>query len=889
MSVYLIKYNTDGHKVTQAVNSAQEYRQLRDTAENIHNVALARQGDEQAKRRLVQFCYNSHHPEGLLAGESLLSRSFGFDYDDPDTREVFIEKCMKQFMETGLLMLERSVKGAHAVFQRRQGESILEAQYRVARQLDVEFDNGCKDQNRVFFSTTASPSDLVYLSDALFYNDYDLEASRIETQQVKERVKAGEEHVPSHLLSACKHAKAIEEANEETDPVSSATCNGYSDTDSLPSTSQADGMSLSSEASTSEAYGKSLSVSNVPSTSEALSPTLPVSAMPAWTQDTEKVDQLMQAIFRLCGYEMDDVQEGVRNSALFAVLDKLRHLCEFNPVVMKAVVYPRYSFGLDASEIDQIVRSVLKHERGYMSKELKFVFDHLFPSTSSKKAESQQVASPSNANTLDAVLTRCYPSMESCVSEEVLLPKPPKYMKAILKMAPQSYVYPLIAAVTPAMATLMTDCTMKFGPKAVKRLNAWTHLDGHLSSNKGLVRDTIHEVMYEVKRQDHINQEIMNAAIRKKELNKNKQEQEEVPSLPIVMIPANITRKKHIQTMQANKGAHTFTVIEELDSLGTNQQGYYNRADFERYMFDNGEVGSFTAVNDSENLTVNVAWNVLSTCTRDQTMNHWKSATDGAVSRVWFVLMPNNLYESLPQYEQFDDDDKAYIHRGAIIMRKLHGLLKTPKLDKVMLQWLEDQREQCFLTRDAVRDTFRKRAAEIAHTFGGVLMGCDIVQSIMDREDDFAQRIERQQDKVNQTEGEEQLKAQEELALLLKEKEEWDNVKYDVTQYRENYQSVKLARFMVDKIVDTQIAMWGDRLTNQFVHLQGLSQPVTTSGSLLDELPNEFDIDLVCSIRPEISKSTLSKTLQRLCTQRHLMRVGTKDRKTIYRKVGNAA
>lgn len=873
MSVYLIKYNTDGHKVTQAVNSAQEYRQLRDTAENIHNVALARQGDEQAKRRLVQFCYNSHHPEGLLAGESLLSRSFGFDYDDPDTREVFIEKCMKQFMETGLLMLERSVKGAHAVFQRRQGESILEAQYRVARQLDVEFDNGCKDQNRVFFSTTASPSDLVYLSDALFYNDYDLEASRLETQQVKERVKAGEEHVPSHLLSACKHAKAIEEANEETDTVSSATCNA--DDANVPSTSEADDMSSSLE--------------SVPSTSQALSPTLPVSATPAWTQDTEKVDQLMQAIFRLCGYEMDDVQEGVRNSALFAVLDKLRHLCEFNPVVMKAVVHPRYSFGLDASEIDQIVRSVLKHERGYMSKELKFVFDTLFPSSSSKKAESQQVDSVGQPNSLHDALSRCYPSMESCICEEALMPKAPKYMNVLLKEAPQGYLYPVMAGITPALATLLTDCTMKFSCKGEKRLNAWTHLDGHLGSNKQLMRSPINEIMDDIRRQDKVNQDIMNAAIRKKELNKNKQEQEEVPQLSTVMVPANITRKKHIQIMQANKGAHTFTFTEELDTLATSQQGYYQRADFERLMFDNSEVGSFTAVNDTENLTVNVAWNVSSSSTRDQTLMHWKSATNGTVSRVWFVLMPNNTYEHMPQFTQYTDDQKAYIQRGAIIMRKLHGRMRTPQLDKAMLAWLEDQLAISEMAHDAVRDTFRKRAVEIAHTFGGVLMGCDIVDIIMEREDEFAKRIERQQDIVSRTEGEEQLKAQEELAKILKEQAEWDNVKYDVSRYRERSQSVKLAYFMANKIVDTQIAMWGSRLTSQLVRIEGMSQPVTTSGSLLDELPNEFDIDLVCSIRPEISKSTLSKTLQRLCTQRHLMRVGTKDRKTIYRKVGNAA
>ena len=53
-----IKLNRQGHKVATPVTSKEEYFAIRNTLSNRENLMKAHQGDEDAKKRLVQFNYN---------------------------------------------------------------------------------------------------------------------------------------------------------------------------------------------------------------------------------------------------------------------------------------------------------------------------------------------------------------------------------------------------------------------------------------------------------------------------------------------------------------------------------------------------------------------------------------------------------------------------------------------------------------------------------------------------------------------------------------------------------------------------------------------------------------------------------------------------------------
>ena len=188
----------DGAKVMRPVTSEKEYRTLRHTLRQMQLVRMARRGttlkyedgtEHPAKSRLVQMNYSCLPADdaGHLKGSTRLSRSVGMDIDlrlkDFADAEAFAKRLdeVRQTVldhkdQLGLLMLERSASqgekaGYHLVFRRR-AELSQEENLRWASQLlGVPFDDGAKDITRVFFTTTASEDDLLFLSEDLFNNE----------------------------------------------------------------------------------------------------------------------------------------------------------------------------------------------------------------------------------------------------------------------------------------------------------------------------------------------------------------------------------------------------------------------------------------------------------------------------------------------------------------------------------------------------------------------------------------------------------------------------------------------------------------------------------------------------------------------------------------------
>ncbi|MCQ2246372.1 MAG: DUF3987 domain-containing protein [Bacteroidaceae bacterium] len=191
MSCYHITME-QGHKVARPITSEAEYRSLRNNPTNIKKLELARNGNKRAKMALLQINYSCvpqeqttdnrqqttdcHAGCRLLKGSKTPSNSVGMDVDfDPSAPDY--EQKMKDAPamilsmkdELGLLMLERSVnKGYHLVFRRHWDLTQEENLRWASNLLGIEFDAAAKDITRVFFTTSASPEDLIYLDDALF-------------------------------------------------------------------------------------------------------------------------------------------------------------------------------------------------------------------------------------------------------------------------------------------------------------------------------------------------------------------------------------------------------------------------------------------------------------------------------------------------------------------------------------------------------------------------------------------------------------------------------------------------------------------------------------------------------------------------------------------------
>ena len=183
MSCYTIYYN-EGAKMMRPVTNRDEYLQLRDSAKQKNIVDAVRNGDEKSKHRLLQMNYSCMpNEDGSLKGSTRVTTTVGMDVDHivKDQMQEVKERILARKDELGLLMLELSARGEgyHLVFKRK-AELSQEDNLRWASDLlGVEFDKGAKDITRVFFTTTASEEDLLYLDDELFINEA-MEKTRLE-------------------------------------------------------------------------------------------------------------------------------------------------------------------------------------------------------------------------------------------------------------------------------------------------------------------------------------------------------------------------------------------------------------------------------------------------------------------------------------------------------------------------------------------------------------------------------------------------------------------------------------------------------------------------------------------------------------------------------------
>ena len=184
MSVHVIYYQ-DGAKMMRPVLSREEYLALRGTEKQKAILKTVREGDERQKHRLIQMNYSClPNEDGSLKGSTVMSTSVGMDIDFKAPDELSAEESAKWLAkqmagvpelvlskkdELGLQMLERSAtKGYHLVFRRRPELSQEENLAWASELLGVKFDDKAKDITRVFFTTSDSAEDLLYLSDDIF-------------------------------------------------------------------------------------------------------------------------------------------------------------------------------------------------------------------------------------------------------------------------------------------------------------------------------------------------------------------------------------------------------------------------------------------------------------------------------------------------------------------------------------------------------------------------------------------------------------------------------------------------------------------------------------------------------------------------------------------------
>lgn len=382
MSCYYIKVEK-GRKVARPITSEQEYRELRNSSQQIANLRLARNGNDAAKRRLVQMNYSGHYPGGTVKGNKLPSKAFGFDLDDPESFKIAAEKLLQDPKRYGLLMLERSARqGGHVVCKREQGKTILENQVRLATMLQCEMDTSAHDINRVYFTTTAAADDLLYLSPELFADSYDEAAVKAEAKLLEEREKYGQEVLTEGAHKVNKHYKPWEVAAPRKE-----------------AEIKAENTAASSEP---------LNYCGIP------------------------YSDIIHKWWKLYNDGHEPIQSN-RNTLTFELAVNLRHICGFDRQLLDKVI-PCYD-GFPEAEKQACIDSALAEKRARMPKRLKDVLAAIKESKGSNTEEIDQALDDINEQD-ELFYYHALPSLPQGVRDSVDSVGPHLAMPALVAICP---------------------------------------------------------------------------------------------------------------------------------------------------------------------------------------------------------------------------------------------------------------------------------------------------------------------------------------------------------------------------------------------------------------------------------------------------------------------
>lgn len=519
MSCYLIRVE-NGHKVARSITSQEEYKLIRGSYEQKANLRLAREGNDGAKRRLVQFNYSGHYPQGVVKGMKLPSRAFGFDLDDKQDFEKAAKLMLKDPDKYGLLMLERSARqGGHAVCKREMGKTILENQVRIAKMLECEMDTSAHDINRVYFTTSADADDLLYLEPELFKDDYEEAAVAAEGKVLEEREKYGQEELPPGAHKANKHYKPwlenLEEKSQNPQPASTS-----------PSTST---FTSSPSSATSTDY------LGIPY-SEIIS---------KWWQ------------------MYNDGHEPVRsnrNTLTFELAVNLRHICGFDRSLMAQII-PCYD-GFPEQEKMACINSALNEKITQMPKRLKDVLSAIRQERMKLGAGKGGSSEGSDAlvNALD----------EANAQDDLFyynaLPRMPLGVRDSLDAVGPALAMPVITAICPAIGMLATGVKVSVHGK-MNSLNLISYIAGDFASGKGSIDPVIDAWTSEIKDMDKMYQQKEDEWRAKKRAAKNKKEQPEEPKLPVRCLTLNNTVANLAERLANTEGKHAFSFTPEADTV----------------------------------------------------------------------------------------------------------------------------------------------------------------------------------------------------------------------------------------------------------------------------------------------------------------------------------
>ena len=700
MSCYLIKVE-NGHKVARSITSEEEYKQLRGSNEQKANLRLARAGNDAAKRRLVQFNYSGHYPQGVVKGMKLPSGAFGFDMDEPEAFAKAAKLLLKEPDKYGLLMLERSARqGGHAVFEREKGKTVLENQVRIATMLKCEMDTSAHDINRVYFTTTSDGEDLLFLSPRLFKDEYDEAAVAAEGKVLEERERYGQEELPEGAHKANKHYEPWKEEFKKDSP---GVFKGQEFKNSRISTSAAStsAASTSATSTTSSAQDNYLGI---------------------------PYGEIIKKWWQLYNDGQEPMRSN-RNTLTFELAVNLRHICGFDRNLLAQII-PCYD-GFPEQEKMACINSALNEKITQMPKRLKDVLAAL------RQEKLKLGASNGNADEDSEALVNALD--EANAKDDLFyydaLPKMPQGVRDSISAVGPALAMPVITAICPAIGMLATGVKVSVHGK-MNSLNLISYIAGDFASGKGSIDPVVDTWTSEVKQMDKMYQQQEDEWRAKKRAAKNKKEQPEEPKLPVRCLTLNNTVANLAERLANTEGKHAFSFTPEADTVA--QKWKSAMSDFSvmlRQAYDGTSYEREARSADAVNVHIDrLLWNVVMCGTPDALYRVVNNYTDGFQSRIVVARTPDNTFTPLTDnLFVLTESQREHIRQIAHLLPLIEGEVTLPKLETKGREWLEQIRLETMKNDDKVKARQHFRICPTTMRMMTCIMLCKVVESLIQK------------------------------------------------------------------------------------------------------------------------------------------------------------
>ena len=413
-------------------------------------------------------------------------------------------------------------------------------------------------------------------------------------------------------------------------------------------------------------------------------------------------------------------EEGERNDRLHKLALRLRFITDFNEATMLAVM-PRY--GLSEEEMKSLIHSGCVAQRTSRPRDLQPVLDKLMqPEQPDNEeddfADEEVVSLNEQLNNLDFTL--------------------PPLIKQIASTAPDDFVAACVLCQLPMLGTLASKLRAQYLDGRMHSPSFQVSLEAPQASGKSFMTRIAEMLMAPVRARDEEERQKEQAYMEKvselkvtivKVTAKNRDELlGQKPKGIIRYVPATISITKLLQRLGNARGLHLFALAEEIDTVTKAfKRGFSYFSEALRVAFDNGLYGQDYASTESFSGLVTAYYNTLFSGTPKAMRRFYPDVEDGLVSRVCFVMLPDQFGKPMPVWGELKDKDREEVMRQLERLDRVSIVDNTVQPDHVMdmtflnkdlKKWLTEQQEEAVRTNDRTRDVFCRRSAVVGFRAG---------------------------------------------------------------------------------------------------------------------------------------------------------------------------